>query len=61
MTTPDELARKAQYLRQYSSPPGDLPANSPDFARIQLPLTWGGIWDAPGLELKLRSFATISA
>ena len=22
---------------------------------------WGGIWQSPGLDLKLRSFATISA
>ena len=33
----------------------------PDYAHIQTPLMWGGIWQAPGLDLKLRSFATISA
>ncbi len=61
MTTPDELARKARDMEQYFAPLSDLASVSPDYARIQLPLTWGGIWQTPGLDLKLRSFVTISA
>ena len=61
MTTPDELTRKAHDLEPYLPVNSDIPSISPDYARIQTPLMWGGIWQAPGLDLKLRSFATISA
>ena len=61
MTTPDELARRAQDLADYLPAQSDIPSISPDYSRIQSPLMWGGIWQTPGLDLKLRSFATISA
>ena len=61
MTTPDELYQRAQDLGPYLPVNSDLPAISPDYSRIQTPLMWGGIWQSPGLDLKLRSFATISA
>ena len=61
MSTPDELARRAQDFGQYLPAESDIPTISPDYTRIQEPLMWGGIWQAPGLDVKLRSFATISA
>ena len=61
MTSADELARKTANLREYLPSQSATPAISPDYARIQTPLMWGGIWQVPGLDLKLRSFATISA
>ncbi len=32
-----------------------------DFVKVQHELMWGGVWLADGLDLKLRSFATITA
>ena len=61
MTTPDELSQRAHDLEPYLPINSDVPDISPDYWRIQEPLMWGGIWPAPGLDLKLRSFATISA
>ncbi len=61
MTTPDELAQRARDFGEYLPAQSDIPAISPDYSRIQSPLTWGGIWQTAGLDLKLRSFATISA
>ena len=61
MTTPDELSRRAHDLEPYLPVNSDVPSISPDYWRIQEPLLWGGIWQGPGLDLKLRSFATISA
>ena len=61
MTTADELAQKAQDLAKYLPSQSNVPAISPDYSQIQVPLMWGGIWQVPGLDLKLRSFATISA
>ena len=61
MSTPDELAWRAQDFGQYLPAESDIPTISPDYTRIQEPLMWGGIWQAPGLDVKLRSFATISA
>ena len=61
MTTPDELRRRAHNLEEYLPVNSDIPAISPEYAHIQTPLMWGGVWQAPGLDLKLRSFATISA
>ena len=61
MTSADELARRAEGFREYlpdQSPMADI---SPEYSQIQVPLEWGGIWQVPGLDLKLRSFATISA
>ena len=61
MTTPDELARRADAFREYRPAQSTMPAISPEYSQIQVPLMWGGIWQVPGLDLKLRSFATISA
>lgn len=61
MTTADELAQKAEDLAKYLPSKSDIPDISPDYSQIQVPLMWGGIWQVPGLDLKLRSFATISA
>jgi 4-carboxymuconolactone decarboxylase len=61
MTTADELAQKAQDLAKYLPSQSNVPTISPDYSQIQVPLMWGGIWQVPGLDLKLRSFATISA
>ena len=61
MTTPDELSQRTQDLAAYLPAGSDIPYISPDYVRIQTPLMWGGVWQAPGLDLKLRSFATISA
>ena len=61
MTTADELAQRAQDFGKYLPAQSPLPAISPDYSQIQVPLMWGGIWQVPGLDLKLRSFATISA
>lgn len=61
MTTADELAQRARDFGKYLPAQSPMPAISPDYAQIQVPLMWGGIWQVPGLDLKLRSFATISA
>lgn len=61
MTTTDELARKAEDFSDYLPTHSPVPAISPDYSRIQVPLMWGGIWQVAGLDGKLRSFATISA
>jgi 4-carboxymuconolactone decarboxylase len=61
MTTADELARRAEAFREYLPAQSPMPAISPDYSRIQVPLMWGGIWQVPGLNLQLRSLATISA
>ncbi|MFQ6030605.1 MAG: carboxymuconolactone decarboxylase family protein [Dehalococcoidia bacterium] len=61
MINPDELARRAQAFAEYLPDQSSMPAISRDYARIQNPLMWGGIWQAPGLDLNLRSLATISA
>ena len=61
MTSADELARRAEGFREYlpdQSPMADI---SPEYSQIQVSLEWGGIWQVPGLDLKLRSFASISA
>ncbi len=61
MTTPDEMSRRAHELEPYLPINSDIPSISADYWNIQEPLMWGGIWQGPGLDLKLRSFATISA
>jgi len=65
MLNPDELARRARAFAEYL--PEQLPAESPeagicpDYARIETPLTLGGVWQATGLDQNLRALATISA
>ena len=61
MTTADELAGRAEAFRDYLPAQSSMPDISPEYSHIQVPLMWGGIWQVPGLDLKLRSFATISA
>lgn len=64
MTTVAELQQKSAKLRKFFDQ--HLPYARPtpvlaDFIRVQHELMWGGVWLEPGLDLKLRSFATISA
>ena len=64
MTTVAELQEKSAKLRQFFDQ--YLPYARPnpvlaDFVRVQHELMWGGVWLADGLDLKLRSFATITA
>jgi 4-carboxymuconolactone decarboxylase len=64
MTTVTELQEKSAKLRQFFDQ--HLPYARPtpvlaDFVRVQHELMWGGVWLADGLDLKLRSFATITA
>ncbi|HLF04508.1 MAG TPA: carboxymuconolactone decarboxylase family protein [Dehalococcoidia bacterium] len=61
MTTTDDIEQKVGALSKYLPKQSRTPEVCPDYSRIQVPLTWGGIWQAPGLDLKLRSLATISA
>ena len=61
MATTDELARRAEALGEFVPEQSSMPAISPDYARIQKQLNWGGIWHSPGLDLNLRSLATIAA
>ena len=64
MTTVQEIQERSAKLRQFFDQ--HLPYARPtpvlaDFVRVQHELMWGGVWLADGLDLKLRSFATITA
>ena len=64
MTTVAELQQKSAKLREFFDQ--YLPYDRPtpvlaDFIRVQHELMWGGVWQAKGLDQKLRSFATITA
>ncbi len=64
MTTVAELRQRSAELRKFFDQ--YLPYARPtpvlaDFVRVQHELMWGGVWLADGLDLKLRSFATITA
>jgi 4-carboxymuconolactone decarboxylase len=64
MTTVAELQEKSAKLRAFFDQ--HLPYARPtpvlaDFVRVQHELMWGGVWLVEGLDLKLRSFATITA
>lgn len=64
MGTVAELQQKSTELRKFFDQ--HLPYARPipvlaDFVRIQHELMWGGVWLVDGLDLKLRSFATITA
>lgn len=64
MTTVAELQEKSAKLRAFFDL--HLPYARPtpvlaDFVRVQHELMWGGVWLVEGLDLKLRSFATITA
>ena len=64
MTTVAELQEGSAKLRAFFDQ--HLPYARPtpvlaDFVRVQHELMWGGVWLVDGLDLKLRSFATITA
>jgi len=65
MTTAKELAKKAADLRvvidRYLPGASRSAGVSPDADHIATELMWGGIWNEPGLDHRLRSFATIAA
>lgn len=64
MPTVAELQEKSAKLRAFFDQ--YLPYARPnavlaDFIRVQHEVMWGGVWLVDGLDLKLRSFATITA
>ena len=64
MTTVRQLQERSAELRRFFDQ--HLPYARPtpvlaDFVKVQHELMWGGVWLADGLDLKLRSFATITA
>ena len=64
MTKVREIQERSAKLRQFFDQ--HLPYARPtpvlaDFVRVQHELMWGGVWLVDGLDLKLRSFATITA
>ena len=68
MIRADDLYRQAMNIRgliDQFGPPGRptdaLPAISPDHVRMQQDVMWGGVWQVPGLDITLRSLATIAA
>jgi small-conductance mechanosensitive channel len=65
MTTAKELAKKAEDLKlvidKYLPGPTGNAGVYPDADHVAAELMWGGIWNEPGLDHTLRSFATITA
>ncbi len=64
MTTVAELQEKSAELRKFFDQYLPYARATPvlaDFVRVQHELMWGGVWLVDGLDLKLRSFATITA
>jgi len=65
MTTAKELAGRAADLQrvidQYLPGRSRSAGVCPDADHIAAELMWGGIWNEPGLDHKLRSIATITA
>lgn len=68
MTTANELARKARNLHAFIDQyvpaarlTGALPDVSKDYVKLQEEVMWGGVWQVPGLDVTLRSIATIAA
>ena len=68
MDTADGLARKAANLHAFIDQyvpqgrlTGALPDISKDYVKLQEEVMWGGVWQVPGLDVTLRSLATISA
>ena len=70
MTTAQELTQRAADLKKIidafrptQGPTSGWPGHEicPDFVRLQTEVMWGGIWMGPGLDLKLRSLATVCA
>ena len=68
METAENLARKAANLHAFIDQyvpqgrlTGALPGISQDYVKLQEEVMWGGVWQVPGLDVTLRSLATISA
>jgi 4-carboxymuconolactone decarboxylase len=68
MDTAADLARKAANLHAFIDqyvPQGRLtsalPDISQDYVKLQEEVMWGGVWQVPGLDVTLRSLATIAA
>ena len=68
MTRAEDLARQAANLHAYIDQyvpkgrlTGALPDISKDYVKLQEEVMWGGVWQVPGLDVTLRSLATISA
>ena len=64
MNTVTELQKKSAKLRKFFDQHIPYARPTPvlaDFVRVQHELMWGGVWLADGLDLRLRSFATIAA
>jgi 4-carboxymuconolactone decarboxylase len=61
MTTTAELNKRMQDFSRFLPHQSPVPSISADFFRLQQPMMWGGIWQVPGLDVRLRSFATMTA
>lgn len=68
MTTAQELYRHSANLHAFIDQyvpagrlTGALPGISADYVKLQDEMMWGGIWQVPGLDINLRSMATIAA
>ena len=65
MTTAKDLAKKSDDLKRvidkYLPGPTRNAGVYPDADHVAAELMWGGIWNEPGLDHRLRSFATIAA
>jgi alkylhydroperoxidase/carboxymuconolactone decarboxylase family protein YurZ len=68
MATTGELSKKAADLRavidQYLPSPNTrapIAGLYPDADHVATELMWGGIWNEPGLDNRLRSIATMNA
>ena len=68
MDTATDLARKARNLHAFIDQyvpqgrlTGALPDISADYVKLQEEVMWGGVWQVPGLDVTLRSIATIAA
>ena len=65
MTTSQELLKKATDFKavtdQYLPAPSKAAGVCPDADHIANELMWGGLWNEPGLDHKLRSIGTITA
>ena len=68
MDSAADLARKAANLHAYIDQylpqgrlTGALPDISTDYVKLQEEVMWGGVWQVPGLDVTLRSMATIAA
>jgi 4-carboxymuconolactone decarboxylase len=68
MTRAQELSQASDNLRRFIDQyvpkqrlTDALPGISLDYTKLQAEVMWGGIWQVPGLDITLRSLATIAA